>query len=145
MSKIISIGTAVPAFKHAQNDILQFMQQVYAFDAVRNCIENHILMIGDAAGMITSLCGNGMSTALHGSKLAFENISSFLQNKISRTEMEVTYTRQWKQQFDGRIKTGRIIQRFFGKSMITNWFIKVFGAFPSLATPLIKQTHGHPF
>lgn len=32
MSKIISIGTAVAAFKHRQEDILQFMQQVYAFD-----------------------------------------------------------------------------------------------------------------
>ncbi|HZH96859.1 MAG TPA: type III polyketide synthase [Flavisolibacter sp.] len=30
MSKIISIGTAVPAHRHNQMDILQFMQQVYA-------------------------------------------------------------------------------------------------------------------
>ncbi len=36
MSKISSIGTAVPAFKHAQKDILNFMQQVYALDAVEN-------------------------------------------------------------------------------------------------------------
>ncbi|MBS1599262.1 MAG: type III polyketide synthase [Bacteroidetes bacterium] len=31
MSKIISIGTAVPAFKHKQNDILEFMSRIYAF------------------------------------------------------------------------------------------------------------------
>ncbi len=30
MSKIISIGTALPSYRHAQTDILQFMQQVYA-------------------------------------------------------------------------------------------------------------------
>ncbi|MBP6687704.1 MAG: type III polyketide synthase [Lacibacter sp.] len=36
MSKLISIGTAVPAFKHAQKDILQFMQEVYALDTVEN-------------------------------------------------------------------------------------------------------------
>ena len=36
MSKIISIGTAVPAHKHNQKDILQFMQQVYALDAIEN-------------------------------------------------------------------------------------------------------------
>lgn len=30
MSKIISIGTAVPAYKHRQEDILPFMQQIYA-------------------------------------------------------------------------------------------------------------------
>ena len=34
MSKIISIGTAVPAFQHEQNRILTFMQEVYRLDAV---------------------------------------------------------------------------------------------------------------
>jgi predicted naringenin-chalcone synthase len=32
LSKIISIGTAVPAFRHEQENILGFMQQVYAFN-----------------------------------------------------------------------------------------------------------------
>lgn len=36
MSKIISIGTAVPAYKHAQKDILLFMQQAFASDALEN-------------------------------------------------------------------------------------------------------------
>ncbi|MFT3825534.1 MAG: type III polyketide synthase [Chitinophagaceae bacterium] len=36
MSKIISIGTAVAAYKHKQDDILQFMQQVYALDEQEN-------------------------------------------------------------------------------------------------------------
>ncbi len=36
MSKIIALGTAVPAHKHNQKDILQFMQQVYKLDAVEN-------------------------------------------------------------------------------------------------------------
>lgn len=36
MSKIVSIGTATPAHKHNQKDILQFMQQVYALDATEN-------------------------------------------------------------------------------------------------------------
>lgn len=108
-------------------------------------VENHLLMVGDAGGMITPLCGNGMSMALHGSKLAFENIHAFLQNKISRTEMEANYSQEWKQQFAGRIKIGRIIQRFFGKSVVTNLFIKAFNVFPFLAKPLIKRTHGSSF
>jgi len=32
LSKILSIGTAVPAFKHQQSAILDFMQRVYAPD-----------------------------------------------------------------------------------------------------------------
>ena len=34
MSKIISIGTATPQFKHEQKDILSFMQRVYALNEV---------------------------------------------------------------------------------------------------------------
>ena len=34
MSKIISIGTAVPEYKHEQKNILDFMQRVYALDEV---------------------------------------------------------------------------------------------------------------
>ncbi|MDP2422575.1 type III polyketide synthase [Sediminibacterium sp.] len=34
MSKIISIGTAVPAYQHEQGRILSFMQKVYQLDAV---------------------------------------------------------------------------------------------------------------
>lgn len=34
MSKIINIGTAVPAYKHRQEDILHFMQHVYATNAI---------------------------------------------------------------------------------------------------------------
>lgn len=33
MSKIIAIGTALPPFKHEQDEILAFMQQLYAFDS----------------------------------------------------------------------------------------------------------------
>ncbi|MGZ5134692.1 MAG: type III polyketide synthase [Flavitalea sp.] len=34
MSKIVSIGTAVPTYRHEQSSILQFMQSVYAFNEV---------------------------------------------------------------------------------------------------------------
>ena len=51
-------------------------------------VENHVLMAGDAAGMITPLCGNGMSMAFHSSKIAFECITLFLNKTITRKEME---------------------------------------------------------
>jgi menaquinone-9 beta-reductase len=108
-------------------------------------VENHMLMIGDAAGMITPLCGNGMSMALHGSKLAFHCIDAFLQNKITRIQMEEQYQHAWNKHFAKRVKTGRMIQQFFGKSIVTNLFIQLFKSFPFLAKPLIRLTHGKPF
>lgn len=108
-------------------------------------IENKVLMLGDAAGMITPLCGNGMSMALHGSKIAFECIDAFLETKITGAEMEQRYLELWKRNFEHRLRTGRIIQRFFGKSWVTNVFVQSFKLFPFLSAPLIKQTHGEPF
>jgi flavin-dependent dehydrogenase len=67
-------------------------------------VEKNVLMIGDAAGMIAPLCGNGMSMALHASKLAARQIDLFLQDKLTREQMEQCYTQLWQQQFARRLK-----------------------------------------
>lgn len=108
-------------------------------------VENHILMLGDSAGMIAPLCGNGMSIALHTSKIAAKFINDFLEEKISRDEMENIYVKQWKHFFSGRLKTGRSLQHFFGNDRLSNFFVGTFKLFPFLSKPLIKMTHGKPF
>jgi len=108
-------------------------------------VENNILMIGDAAGLITPLCGNGMSMAMHASKLAYENINAFMQNKISRAQMENNYAGQWKQQFSKRLLIGRSVQRIFGNNTSTSLFLSTMNKMPWLAKKIISATHGKPF
>lgn len=108
-------------------------------------VEHHILMVGDAGGMITPLCGNGMSMALHGSKIASGLIHLFLSEQISRSQLEKRYVQQWNQLFQKRLRTGRVIQRLFGNEWLTNIFIRSMKPFPELITYLIRQTHGEPF
>jgi menaquinone-9 beta-reductase len=108
-------------------------------------VEDHVLFIGDAAGMITPLCGNGMSMALHGSKIAFDCIQPFLDQKMDRYEMEQEYTDRWNRQFGKRLKTGRVLQRFFGKEWLSNFLIRSIRPFPKILSFLIRQTHGQPF
>lgn len=108
-------------------------------------IENGMLMLGDAAGMITPLCGNGMSIALHTSKIASLLIDRFLQQEISLTELEQQYQKQWQQNFASRLKTGRIIQSFFGSNSLSNLLVGTFKTLPFLTKPLIRLTHGKPF
>ncbi len=108
-------------------------------------VENNMLMLGDAAGMITPLCGNGMSMAMHGSKLAYEAIHSFLQQQISRTQMEKQYAVNWDKQFSKRLWMGRNVQRLFGGNTTTALFFKTMKALPALARLVIKSTHGEPF
>jgi flavin-dependent dehydrogenase len=113
--------------------------------AKKTQVENHVLFIGDAAGMITPLCGNGMSMALHGSKIAAESINDFLDNKISRTQMENSYLKNWNRQFARRLKTGRFIQRFFGNPFWSTFLVRIMKPFPMLVRSLIRQTHGEKF
>src|SRR6185312_4059147 len=111
----------------------------------KTLVQNHILMLGDAAGMITPLCGNGMSMALHSSKIASVYIDQYLNKKITRYEMENQYKQQWKDNFAGRLKIGRIIQKIFGKEVTTNIFIRLLKSFPFMVDKIVKATHGKEF
>jgi flavin-dependent dehydrogenase len=102
-------------------------------------------MIGDAAGMITPLCGNGMSMAMHAGKLAADILDQFLRHKISRNELEQRYTKAWAGHFSNRLMMGRMIQSMFGKPATTSLFLKSVKPFPFLVRGLIKKTHGQPF
>lgn len=106
--------------------------------------ENHVLMLGDAAGMITPLCGNGMSMAMHSALFAFEQINLFLQKKALRTEMEKNYEKKWKENFSLRLATGRFVQRFMGNNS-TILFLNVLNKIPMLSKKIIQLTHGKTF
>lgn len=111
----------------------------------RTRVEDHVLLIGDAAGMIPPLAGNGMSMALHGSKLAFRCIDAFLKEQVARYELEQEYTDQWAIQFGRRLWVGRLLQGWFGNERRTNLLISSLKPFPRLVSFLIRQTHGEPF
>ncbi len=111
----------------------------------KSLVENHMLMIGDAAGMITPLCGNGMSMALHGSMIAAKHIHEFLQKNSTREEMEKQYNLEWNRHFARRLKAGQRIQRLFGGKRLTNLLITLVRPFPKLINYLVSQTHGQPY
>jgi len=108
-------------------------------------VENHVLMLGDTAGVVAPLSGNGMSMALHSGKIAFLTIKAFLLNEITRTEMELQYRRQWKINFSKRLFVGRLLQKISGREKHTARFVSFVKAFPKLAKKLISGTHGKAF
>ncbi|MDR3714180.1 MAG: FAD-binding protein [Puia sp.] len=111
----------------------------------KSLVEDHTLMAGDAAGMIAPLCGNGMSMALHASKIAFRCMDRYLQGHLERYEMEQEYTDQWQRHFGWRIWAGRQLQSLFGKEKLTNRTIRRLRKHPKIVSFLIRQTHGTPF
>ncbi len=113
--------------------------------ARKAAVEDHMLMVGDAAGMITPLCGNGMSMALHGAKLAFEQINGLLQQNITRKDMELNYEHNWQRHFNQRLFMGRVLQSFLGKESRANILVGLMRYLPAVARQIIKSTHGEPF
>ena len=108
-------------------------------------VENHIIMCGDAAGMIHPLCGNGMAMAIHSDKIASELIIDYFNKKIKlRITLETAYTNKWNQAFKTRLATGKILQAFFGKDNFAK--VMMYGAIsiPGILPRIIKQTHGKP-
>lgn len=104
-----------------------------------------VLMLGDTAGLITPLCGNGMSMAFHSATLAAACLDPFLKGAMSREEMERQYQRQWDRRFKRRLDAGRAIQKMFGDVRLTGFFLGVLRMLPFLKQPLIRMTHGKTF
>jgi menaquinone-9 beta-reductase len=111
----------------------------------KKAVENNVLMLGDAAGMITPLCGNGMSMAMHSAKIAATNISAFLQNNITRQQLEDNYIKAWKSNFNTRVKIGKFVQYLFGRKTTTNLFVKLMKQSKFLTNKIIALTHGEGF
>lgn len=108
-------------------------------------VENHVLMLGDAAGMISPLFGNGISLALHSAKLAFDEIQEFMKGRINRFELEQQYTQQWERNFGRRMMAGRLFQRLSGSPSVPDPLVSALTPFPGLVKSLIRFTQGHPF
>ena len=111
------------------------------FDKKEN-VENHILMIGDTAGLIHPLCGNGMAMAIHSAKLASEQTIDFLSGKISRQEMETNYSSTWNKNFKQRLWYGRILGSILEHSKLSEVLTNLITHLPFLLPIIIRKTHG---
>ncbi|GAC1377345.1 MAG: NAD(P)/FAD-dependent oxidoreductase [Hymenobacter sp.] len=113
--------------------------------APKQPVEQHVLMCGDAAGLITPLCGNGMAMALHGAALAAGAAHGFLSGNTSRPTMETTYARAWHAQFAARLRVGRAVQRLFGGPVLSELVVGGLRRWPGAVQALMRRTHGQAF
>ncbi len=112
----------------------------------KTAVEKHVLMAGDAAGMITPLCGNGMAMAIHSAKILSELIIYHLDQKaFNRALLEKEYEACWNRIFKKRLLFGRLTQRFFGQPATSMFTVSLARSSKKIADLIIKQTHGEPF
>lgn len=108
-------------------------------------VEDHILMIGDAAGMITPLCGNGMAMAIHSSKILSDLLIDHIRQNGSRAVLEQKYFHSWNRLFKNRLWFGRQVQKLFGNESASNLAVNLAIKVRPVANVIMKSTHGKPF
>jgi menaquinone-9 beta-reductase len=113
--------------------------------STKNPVTDHILMAGDAAGMITPLCGNGMAMAIHSAKLVSRLVMEFCTSEISRSALERAYSGQWRKTFARRLMVGRAVQKLFGNSTMSSMAVAMMSHVKPVAGVIMRNTHGQVF
>ena len=108
-------------------------------------ISNNIFFLGDSAGTIAPITGNGMSISLRSAFKLASYIDNYFCDKITKQELMESYRDFWIKEFYSRIKLSCHFQKLSEFPFLTKLTIGLFNLFPSLAKILIKQTHGKPF
>jgi len=111
----------------------------------KQLIEQHIIMLGDAAGLIAPLCGNGMSMAMRAADIISKLFPADPSNSGERVKFENAYSAAWNRNFSVRLRVGRIFQHLFGSTFTTWLVILLLKPFPSLLQKIIRATHGERF
>jgi flavin-dependent dehydrogenase len=162
--------TTAKNLKHCNNDIKQlekdilyknpylkdyFTKSEFLFDKPltisqisfkkKKTYTNGIFLLGDAAGAIAPLCGNGMSMAMRTSKFLAVGLDDLFKNKITRAELMAVYNKEWNRNFSSRINAGYYLQKLMGKTVLTHWSLKFLNQTPRLLQRLIRLTHGSSF
>jgi len=121
------------------------MINAFSFEK-KKAIEKDVLMVGDAAGLITPLCGNGMAMAIHSAKVLSEIIICNRKGADFQSEEILNqYEKRWRHLFAFRLWTGRTIQRLFGNSYSSEFAVELMKRSPWVSRQIIKNTHGKPF
>jgi len=108
-------------------------------------IHDHVFYLGDSAGSIAPLTGNGMSNAMRSAWILSQELDLYYKGIMSIPQLEKNYLKKWNRNFQFRIAKGRWIQHFFCNPTLTPFFIKIMNQSQWLRKMIIKQTHGESF
>jgi menaquinone-9 beta-reductase len=113
--------------------------------ARKQAVNDHVLMIGDTAGLIHPLCGNGMAMAIHSAKICAELSIAHLNGNIgTRDLLEKEYVRIWNSSFKNRLLTGRLLSELVRKDKLFKPMQQLLVNFPSILPLIVNMTHGKP-
>ncbi|GAP99534.1 NAD(P)/FAD-dependent oxidoreductase [Leptolyngbya sp. NIES-2104] len=112
-----------------------------SFD-LKGKFDGDVCMVGDSAGMITPLCGDGMAMALRSAELAIPLVIKFLQQNLSEIDFKRQYEATWNQEFYTRLRLGRLLHESFIHPSLASLSVNLCRTFPALGKKFIQATRG---
>ncbi|MDR3610148.1 MAG: NAD(P)/FAD-dependent oxidoreductase [Ignavibacteriaceae bacterium] len=105
----------------------------------RDIVNEGIYYLGDAAGVIAPLVGDGIGIAVQSAGMLSEIL---FRNNLHIEQSANEYRREWKKMFLRRMYIAGIIQKGVLNHSIRNTGIKVISRFPRILSTIIKYTRG---
>ncbi|MFN8475214.1 MAG: FAD-dependent oxidoreductase [Anaerolineae bacterium] len=103
-----------------------------------------VLMLGDAAGLISPLAGNGMAMAMAAAEMASPLALAYLDGKMSRVDLEREYSRRWRARFGRRLRLGRVLQPLMFQPRTLGVGLRLLRAAPFVGRALVAGTREAP-
>lgn len=103
-------------------------------------IVDDICMVGDSAGMIAPLCGDGMAMALRTADLFTPLASDFLAGRQPAPTFRSAYQNQWTRRFQDRLRVGRWVHAAAFHPMAATGLLSACRLCPPLTRWLIQAT-----
>lgn len=105
----------------------------------KHLIDDKMLYAGDSAGAISPLSGNGMSMALHASKLLANTI-------INKPEDLESYRVNWMKEFSGRVKKAGLLNNILLEPALSQAAITLLNIGPQfLKQRIVRSMQGSSF
>jgi flavin-dependent dehydrogenase len=132
-------------FKNEINKLILDLP-IYGTDNIlfnkRKTVENKMFRIGDAAGMIAPLSGDGISMAFQSAEIVSQLIYEHCNGKISLNQLCKSYSYEWGRMFSKRLRNALLLQNIVMNNSLRNVGLKMIRPFPSLLRYLTENTRG---
>lgn len=100
---------------------------------------DELVFVGDAAGAISPLAGNGMSMALHASKILAEEILS------NSNDPKNNFANRWLKEFKPRIKNAKLLNHIMLNPFYHHLVLKTLNANRSFKKRIVREMQGNEF
>lgn len=108
----------------------------------KSAFTNDVCMIGDTAGMIAPLCGDGMAMALSSAEIAAPLVDDLLQGNRSQQAFRNAYTDAWENTFSLRMRLGRFAHAAAMRPSVAATVVGALRLAPAAGHWLVRNTRG---